>query len=148
MELTEAYRECERITWTQARNFAYGIRLLPADKRRGLAVIYAFARRIDDIGDGTLPPEEKIAIAVNDEGGHAIAGELPQRCAHLILGRVRVIITHPAFKEVAENVERVGTAGAKCEKVDELRAGRRLAGIQMQIGDEQGSQGGSLGADS
>jgi 15-cis-phytoene synthase len=61
VELTEAYRECERITWTQARNFAYGIRLLPADKRRGLAVIYAFARRIDDIGDGTMPPQEKIA---------------------------------------------------------------------------------------
>jgi 15-cis-phytoene synthase len=61
VELTEAYRECERITWTQARNFAYGIRLLPADKRRGLAVIYAFARRIDDIGDGTLPAQEKIA---------------------------------------------------------------------------------------
>lgn len=61
MDLTEAYRECERITWTQARNFAYGIRLLPPAKRRGLAVIYAFARRIDDIGDGTLPADEKIA---------------------------------------------------------------------------------------
>jgi phytoene synthase len=61
VELTEAYRECERITWTQARNFAYGIRLLPAGKRRGLAVIYAFARRIDDIGDGTMPDQEKIA---------------------------------------------------------------------------------------
>ena len=58
MDLTEAYRECERITWTQARNFAYGIRLLPPAKRRGLAVIYAFARRIDDIGDGTLPGQE------------------------------------------------------------------------------------------
>jgi phytoene synthase len=61
VELTEAYRECERITWSQARNFAYGIRLLPPGKRRGLAVIYAFARRIDDIGDGTLPAQEKIA---------------------------------------------------------------------------------------
>jgi 15-cis-phytoene synthase len=61
VELTEAYRECERITWSQARNFAYGIRLLPPEKRRGLAVIYAFARRIDDIGDGTLPAQEKIA---------------------------------------------------------------------------------------
>jgi 15-cis-phytoene synthase len=60
VELTEAYRECERITWSQARNFAYGIRLLPPPKRRGLAVIYAFARRIDDIGDGTSPAEEKI----------------------------------------------------------------------------------------
>jgi phytoene synthase len=60
VELTEAYRECERITWSQARNFAYGIRLLPPSKRRGLAVIYAFARRIDDIGDGTMPADEKI----------------------------------------------------------------------------------------
>jgi 15-cis-phytoene synthase len=61
VELEDAYRKCERITWSQARNFAYGIRLLPAEKRRGLAVIYAFARRIDDIGDGTMPPQEKIA---------------------------------------------------------------------------------------
>ena len=59
MDLTEAYRECERITWSQARNFAYGIRLLPPAKRRGLAVVYAFARRIDDIGDGTLPPSRR-----------------------------------------------------------------------------------------
>jgi 15-cis-phytoene synthase len=58
--LEDAYRECERITWSQARNFAYGIRLLPPDKRRGLAVIYAFARRIDDIGDGTLPAQDKL----------------------------------------------------------------------------------------
>ena len=72
MELDEAYRECERITWTQARNFAYGIRLLPERKRRGLAVIYAFARRIDDIGDGTMPPEEKIAAL--EEARQAIAG--------------------------------------------------------------------------
>jgi 15-cis-phytoene synthase len=61
VELTEAYRECERITWSQARNFAYGIRLLPEGKRRGLAAIYAFARRIDDIGDGTMPADQKIA---------------------------------------------------------------------------------------
>ena len=61
VELAQAYRECERITWSQARNFAYGIRLLPPAKRRGLAAIYAFARRIDDIGDGTLPAGQKIA---------------------------------------------------------------------------------------
>ena len=73
MDLDEAYRECERITWTQARNFAYGIRLLPAHKRRGLAVIYAFARRIDDIGDGTLPPQDKIAAL---EDARLVLGDL------------------------------------------------------------------------
>jgi phytoene synthase len=55
----EAYAQCEQITWEQARNFAYGIRLLPPVKRRALAAIYAFARRIDDIGDGELPASEK-----------------------------------------------------------------------------------------
>jgi 15-cis-phytoene synthase len=56
----EAYRECERITRSQARNFSYGIRLLPGPKRRALSAIYAFARRVDDIGDGNLPPDAKL----------------------------------------------------------------------------------------
>ena len=61
MDTAEAYRACEEITWSQARNFAYGIRLLPAGKRQALAALYAFARRIDDIGDGTMPPPAKLA---------------------------------------------------------------------------------------
>ena len=60
MDVAAAYRHCEEITWSQARNFSYGIRLLPPDKRRALAAVYAFARRIDDIGDGTLPPADKL----------------------------------------------------------------------------------------
>ena len=61
MDTAEAYRACEEITWSQARNFAYGIRLLPAGKRQALAALYAFARRIDDIGDGTMPARAKLA---------------------------------------------------------------------------------------
>jgi 15-cis-phytoene synthase len=61
MNTDEAYQQCEQITWEQARNFAYGIRLLPPAKRRSLAAVYAFARRIDDIGDGDLPPDTKAA---------------------------------------------------------------------------------------
>jgi squalene synthase HpnD len=61
MDVAAAYQHCEEITWSQARNFSYGIRLLPPDKRRALAAVYAFARRIDDIGDGTLPPADKLS---------------------------------------------------------------------------------------
>jgi phytoene synthase len=61
MDTRAAYRYCEEITWSQARNFAYGIRLLPPAKRQALAAVYAFARRIDDIGDGDLPPPAKLA---------------------------------------------------------------------------------------
>jgi 15-cis-phytoene synthase len=59
-EVQLAYRECERITGQQARNFAWGIRLLPAPKRRALSAVYAFARRVDDIGDGALAAEDKL----------------------------------------------------------------------------------------
>ena len=56
----EAYEACEKITSEQARNFSYGIRLLPADKRRAMCALYAMARRIDDIGDGNAAASEKL----------------------------------------------------------------------------------------
>jgi 15-cis-phytoene synthase len=59
---TVAYRTCEQITRTEARNFFYGIRLLPADKRKSLCAVYAMARRIDDIGDGDLPADQKLTM--------------------------------------------------------------------------------------
>jgi phytoene synthase len=56
-----AYERCAEITRERARNFFYGIRLLPPDKRNAMSAVYAFARRIDDIGDGEeLPAEERI----------------------------------------------------------------------------------------
>ncbi|AZM58070.1 squalene synthase HpnD [Streptomyces sp. WAC 01529] len=54
-----AYSYCETVTGQQARNFAYGIRLLPAPKRRAMSALYALSRRVDDIGDGALAPEVK-----------------------------------------------------------------------------------------
>jgi 15-cis-phytoene synthase len=54
-----AYAEVERLTRREARNFAYGIRVLPKDQRRAISAIYAFARRVDDVADGELPVEEK-----------------------------------------------------------------------------------------
>jgi phytoene synthase len=59
MTADRAYAEVERITRRRARNFAYGIMVLPRQKRRAIAAIYAFARRVDDIADGDLPDEQK-----------------------------------------------------------------------------------------
>jgi phytoene synthase len=83
-----AYATCEAITRTQARNFHYGIRLLPPDRRAALCAVYALARRVDDLGDergetatkqsaladlrtqltriGTDPGEDPVMIAVAD----------------------------------------------------------------------------------
>jgi phytoene synthase len=61
MTAERAYAEVERLTRQRARNFAYGIMVLPREKRRAIAAIYAFARRVDDIADGELEPAQKRA---------------------------------------------------------------------------------------
>lgn len=59
MNVDSAYATCAAITRREARNFSYGIRLLPPVKRGALSAVYALARRIDDIGDGALPVPQK-----------------------------------------------------------------------------------------
>lgn len=58
-KVEDAYIACAEITRAEARNFSYGIRLLPREKRQAMCAVYAFARRLDDIGDGDLPAEQK-----------------------------------------------------------------------------------------
>src|SRR3954470_7367540 len=58
----EAYAEVLGITRREAKNFAYGIMVLPRDKRRAIAAIYAYARAVDDVADGDLPADEKRAL--------------------------------------------------------------------------------------
>src|SRR5204862_403567 len=82
-----AYARCEAVTRRRAGNFFYGIRLLPRDKRRAMCAVYAFARRVDDIGDGELDPARKLeALAAQEralsrlgaaERGQVAAGRLP-----------------------------------------------------------------------
>jgi phytoene synthase len=51
MRVEDAYAEATRITRREARNFAWGIAVLPRPKRLAVAALYAFARRVDDIAD-------------------------------------------------------------------------------------------------
>jgi 15-cis-phytoene synthase len=61
LEVEFAYRACEGVTRRAAANFYYGIRLLPKEKRQAMSAVYAFARRVDDIGDERGEPTAKLA---------------------------------------------------------------------------------------
>ncbi len=74
VDVAAAYRHCEAVTRAQAANFFYGIRLLPGERRRAMCAVYAFARRVDDIGDGTLAPEEKLRLLDGEERALAAIG--------------------------------------------------------------------------
>jgi 15-cis-phytoene synthase len=59
MTTAEAYGEVMKITRREARNFAWGIALLPRAKRQAVAALYAFARRVDDIADEPGPDAQE-----------------------------------------------------------------------------------------
>jgi phytoene synthase len=49
VERSRAY--CEQLTRASARNFYYGLKLLPEPKRSAMFAIYAYMRLVDDIAD-------------------------------------------------------------------------------------------------
>ena len=103
----QAYARCERITRTEAKNFSYGIRLLPAAKRRALSAVYAFARRIDDIGDGSLPAADKLAALAAARAAVQAPEQHPEDPVLVALADAarRLPVPLPAFVELVEGCE-------------------------------------------
>ncbi|MGI8680238.1 MAG: presqualene diphosphate synthase HpnD [Jatrophihabitans sp.] len=106
-DVAAAYRHCERITGEQARNFAWGIRLLPGEKRRALSAVYAFARRVDDIGDGTLPREQKLHALAECRASVAAPADHPDDLVLVALADAaqRLPIPLGAFGELVDGCE-------------------------------------------
>lgn len=128
METREAYRICERLTRKAAANFFYGIRLLPADKRRAMSAVYAYARRVDDIGDGGLPADRKHAEL---RAVRASLSEMdPDDAVMVALGdaRARFPLPERAFIDLLDGVE-MDVAEVRFESFEELVAySRAVAG--------------------
>jgi phytoene synthase len=121
-QLTDAFAATESITRAQARNFYYGIRLLPRDKRTALCAVYALARRIDDIGDGSdLPAEEKLRRL--DELSSRL-DDIGSESADPVLVAVAEVSRHfpiplGAFGELIEGVQ-LDVRGARYDTFTEL----------------------------
>jgi 15-cis-phytoene synthase len=106
-DLTAAYAECERIMVSAAKNFSYGIRLLAPNKRGALAAVYAFARRVDDIGDGALPADEKLRLLDEARRDIKAVGGSTSDPVLMALGDAasRLPIPVPAFLELIDGCE-------------------------------------------
>jgi 15-cis-phytoene synthase len=139
-QVAAAYRHCEAVTRAQAANFFYGIRLLPGERRRAMSAVYAFARRIDDIGDGTLAREEKLrlldgevrALASIGLAADAEASDLAAGTDLVIVAladaRRRFPLPADALVELIEGV-RMDVSGATYEDFEQLVVYcRRVAG--------------------
>ncbi|MGH9083656.1 MAG: phytoene/squalene synthase family protein [Acidimicrobiales bacterium] len=121
------YLECEAITRREAKNFAYGIRLLRPPERRALSAVYALARRIDDIGDGNGPAAERLSglAAVREELDGAGPGSEDPVLRAIADAERRYGLPMAAFGELVDGCER-DVVGATYETVDDLVAYCRL----------------------
>lgn len=161
MSPEDAYAHCEALTRKAAANFYYGIRLLPRDKRHATCAVYAFARRIDDIGDGSFAQREKLDLL--DVAQHALAElstaggdpvivaladaharfSLPLDALEDLIAGVRMDVLHTSyesFDDLLGYCRRVaGTVGRLCLAIfgaSEPERARSLAddlGVAMQL---------------
>ncbi len=129
-----AYRRCEQITWAEARNFAYGIRLLSSPKRKAIAALYAMARRIDDVGDGDWPRDRKLA-ALDDLHSTIqalAAGQIPDPGDAVVVGIAHAADLYPiplaALHEIVEGCEQDVRGETYLTMNDTVRYCRLVAG--------------------
>ena len=120
-----AYQEVERLTRRRARNFAYGIRVLPRPKRRAISAIYAFARRVDDVADGALPKEEKRARLEDLRAGLDARPDDDATFVALADARARFAIPDTALHALVDGGLQ-DTVVTRYADFDELRAYCRL----------------------
>jgi phytoene synthase len=133
-EVETAYRHCEAVTKQRAANFYYGIRLLAPRQRAAMCALYAIARRIDDLGDGEAPAEDKLAWLADTRkaiagiaADPATAGHDPVLVALADAGH-RFGLPWSALEELIEGCE-WDVTGRRYEDIDDLVAYcRRVAG--------------------
>ena len=121
LSVADDYRVCEQITREQARNFSWGIRLLPPPKRSALSAVYALARRIDDIGDGDLPGERKLALLAETR---AQVADLSAHADDAVLRALadaadRLPIPVDAFNDLIDGCE-MDVRGTEYKTIDDL----------------------------
>jgi len=111
--LAHSRRCCAELTRAAARNFYYGLKLLPEPKRSAMFALYAYMRMVDDITDGDAPAtarDRERALADWQALTHRVlAGHEPPPGSHPIW---------PAFAKTAV------TYGIPAELFDEVIAGQ------------------------
>ena len=81
LRLAGSFQYCRQLTRSAAKNFYYGLRLLPEPKRSAMFALYAYMRLVDDIADhddGRSPEQRERALDAWRVTTHAaLAGEIP-----------------------------------------------------------------------
>src|SRR4051794_24664937 len=95
VSLADSRAFCEQLTRAKARNFYYGLKLLPEPKRSDMFALYAYMRLVDDIADEEDGRDHDQRVADLEawrlQTHAALNGELPPDATHELW---------PAFSEM------------------------------------------------
>lgn len=83
------------------------------------------------------PPDQKVAIAMEQVAGHTACRQRPQGGDDESLVGIGVVIADPGLEQIAQDVQCTRATGLLAQKAQELRGDVGSLGIQMQVGDEQ-----------
>jgi phytoene synthase len=130
VSLEESRAYCEQVTKAYARNFYYGLRLLPPEKRSAMYALYAWMRLVDDIADHE--DGRPLSARVEElEGWRAATHAALEGRIEAEIGRSGDALW-PAFREMA------ATYRVPTRVFDEVIAGQEqdLAPLSFQTFDE------------
>jgi phytoene synthase len=135
LDQSRAY--CEQLTRAYARNFYYGLRLLPTEKRASMYALYAWMRLVDDIADhedGRSLDHRAAELELWRAQTHAaLDGDLPRSAAGFTPPTLREsVLLWPAFRDMAAR------HGVPRKVFDEVIAGQLqdLSPIAFQTFDQ------------
>jgi phytoene synthase len=116
-----SYRHCRQVARRAASNLAWAFWLLPADQRRSMDALYAFARQSDDLADGpgTIDEKRRRLDRWREELEAALAGRptgplfpaladtvarhrVPHQSLRQIVAGARMDLDHAGFETFAE----------------------------------------------
>ena len=96
--LADSREFCAELTKREARNFYYGLKLLPQRKRAAMFALYAYMRLVDDIADGqdgqTLAQRSEALDAWSEATQSALTGQPSQNGNLLWPAFAEMVHTH------------------------------------------------------
>ncbi|MBI3404329.1 MAG: phytoene/squalene synthase family protein [Acidobacteria bacterium] len=134
-QVAASYEHCRQLAKRAARNFYYGFRLLPSEKRNALCALYAFMRRADDISDDAGSAKAAGLSAWRAALDRALGGDydghrslpalhhavtkydIPARCIHDVISGAEMDLTvfsYASFDRLQEYCYRVAGAVGLC----------------------------------
>src|SRR5262245_19870526 len=122
-DLQQSYALCQRLARKSASNFYFSFLLLPRQKRRAMCALYAYLRRVDDLGDDEQYGNASRSAALarlRIELDRALDGDARDPILHALADTVaRYHIPREYVTAVLDGMERDLT-GRRYETFDEL----------------------------